>query len=217
MNRKDKIRIVVIDDEEDILYTIKEICGFGGYDVLTATSGRKGYELCKKYKPQLVIVDYHMPDWDGINTVKKIRNMDAAVSILVLTVDERQEISDKFIEVGATDFAIKPIKAPDLISRIKVNLKIHEVTKKSIDEKANAFVDKGISPATLNLIWDFLLNQDEDVTIEYIAKGMNLAYQTVHRYVQYLIENDKLELIPVYGQIGRPKNKYRVVDEKVSE
>ncbi|MEJ8554713.1 response regulator [Tepidibacter sp. Z1-5] len=217
MNSKNKIRIVVIDDEEDILYTIKEICEFGGYDVLTATSGKKGYELCKKYNPQLVIVDYHMPDWDGINTVKKIRHMNPAVSILVLTVDERQEISDKFIEVGATDFAIKPIKAPDLISRIKVNLKIHEVTKKSIEERANAFVDKGISPATLSLVWDFLLNQDEDVTIDYIASGMNLAYQTVHRYVQYLIEHEKLELIPVYGQIGRPKNKYRVIDKKMSE
>ncbi|CAH2214765.1 response regulator [Tepidibacter aestuarii] len=217
MNNKDRIRVVVIDDEEDILYTIKEICTFGGYDVLTATSGRKGYELCKKHKPQLVIVDYHMPDWDGINTVKKIRSINQAVSILVLTVDERQEISDKFIEVGATDFAIKPIKAPDLISRIKVNLKIHEVTKKNIEDRANAFVDKGISPATLNLIWDFLLNQDEDITIEEIANGMNLAYQTIHRYVQYLIEHEKLELIPVYGQIGRPKNKYRVIDEKVSK
>jgi len=217
VNSKDKIKIIVIDDEEDILYTIKEICGFGGYDVSTATSGRKGYELCKKYKPQLVIVDYHMPDWDGINTVKKIRDMDPAVSILVLTVDERQEISDKFIEVGATDFAIKPIKAPDLICRIKVNLKIHEITKKNIADKANAFVDKGISPATLNLIWNFLLIQDEDITIEEIANGMNLAYQTVHRYVQYLIEHEKLELIPVYGQIGRPKNKYRVMNERVSE
>lgn len=213
MNNKDKIRVVVIDDEEDILYTIKEICTFGGYDVLTATSGREGYELCKKYKPELVIVDYHMPDWDGMNTVKKIRSINKAVSILVLTVDERQEISDKFIEVGATDFAIKPIKAPDLISRIKVNLKIYEINKKSIEDRANVFVDKGISPATLNLIWDFLLSQDKDITIEEIAKGMNLAYQTVHRYVQYLIEHEKLELIPVYGQIGRPKNKYKVKKE----
>ncbi|MCT4509334.1 MAG: response regulator [Tepidibacter sp.] len=213
MNNKDKISVVVIDDEEDILYTIKEICTFGGYDVLTATSGREGYELCKKYKPELVIVDYHMPDWDGMNTVKKIRSINKAVSILVLTVDERQEISDKFIEVGATDFAIKPIKAPDLISRIKVNLKIYEINKKSIEDRANVFVDKGISPATLNLIWDFLLSQDKDITIEEIAKGMNLAYQTVHRYVQYLIEHEKLELIPVYGQIGRPKNKYKVKKE----
>jgi two-component system response regulator DctR len=213
VNNKDKISVVVIDDEEDILYTIKEICTFGGYDVLTATSGREGYELCKKYKPELVIVDYHMPDWDGMNTVKKIRSINKAVSILVLTVDERQEISDKFIEVGATDFAIKPIKAPDLISRIKVNLKIYEINKKSIEDRANVFVDKGISPATLNLIWDFLLSQDKDITIEEIAKGMNLAYQTVHRYVQYLIEHEKLELIPVYGQIGRPKNKYKVKKE----
>lgn len=210
-NVKDNIKIVIIDDEEDILYTIKEICSFGGYDALTATSGRKGYELCKHHKPQLVIVDYHMPDWDGLNTVKKIRALDPALSILVLTVDERQEISDKFIEVGATDFAIKPIKAPDLISRIKVNIKIHEITKKNIEDKANVFVDKGISPATLSLIYDFIYKQNKGVTIEEITIGVNLAYQTVHRYVQHLLEEEKLELIPIYGQIGRPKNKYIIV------
>ncbi|SHJ78167.1 response regulator [Tepidibacter formicigenes] len=210
-NIRNNIKIVIIDDEEDILYTIKEICSFGGYEALTATSGRKGYELCKQYRPQLVIVDYHMSDWDGLNTVKKIRALDPAISILVLTVDERQEISDRFIEVGATDFAIKPIKAPDLISRINVNIKIHEVTKKNIDDQANVFVEKGISPATLSLICDFLSKQEDGVTIEEITIGMNLAYQTVHRYVQYLMEQEKLELIPIYGQIGRPKNKYRII------
>lgn len=210
-NSKNNIKIIIIDDDKDILYTIKEICSFGGYDALTATSGREGYELCKQHNPQLVIVDYHMPDWDGLNTVKKIRLLDPAVSILVLTVDERQEISDKFIEVGATDFAIKPIKAPDLISRIKVNIKIHEINKKNIDDKANVFVDKGISPATLNLIYDFLAKQNEGVTIEEITIGVNLAYKTVHRYIQHLMEEEKLELIPIYGQIGRPKNKYRII------
>ena len=111
LKKKDISKIVIIDDESDILYTIKEICMHGGWEVATASNGKQGYELCKIHKPNLAIVDYHMPDWDGLTTVKRIRQLDNDLSILVLTVDERQEIADKFITAGATDFAIKPFKS----------------------------------------------------------------------------------------------------------
>jgi two-component system response regulator DctR len=204
-------KIVIIDDEPDILYTIKEICLHGGWEAATASNGKLGYELCKIHQPNLAIVDYHMPDWDGLTTVKKIRQLDNSVSILVLTVDERQEIAEKFIEAGATDFAIKPIKSPDLISRIKMNLRINEIQQKYIEEKHQVYIDKGISPATLSIICDYLREQEEGLTIDAISSGLNLAYQTVHRYVQYLIEGKKIEIVPIYGQIGRPKNKYKLL------
>lgn len=213
MKQENKPRIIIIDDEPDILYTIKEICTYGGWNAICACNGKHGYELCKLYKPNLVMVDYHMPDWDGLTTVKKIRQMDNTISILVLTVDERQEIAEKFIAAGATDFAIKPIKSPDLISRIKINLKIYEIQQKYIKEKQHVFIEKGISPATLSVISDFLKIQKEGATIDEITNGLKLAYQTVHRYIQYLIEEKKIEIIPIYGQIGRPKNKYKLIKE----
>jgi two-component system response regulator DctR len=212
--RVDNKRIVIIDDEPDIRYTIKEICLHGGWEPLTAENGRQGYELCKIQRPNLAIVDYHMPDWDGLTTVKKIRENDNSLSILVLTVDETQEIAEKFIAAGATDFAIKPIKTQDLISMIKMNLKINEIQQKLVEEKQQVFIDKGISPATLGIICDYLREKNEGLTIEEITKGVNLAYQTVHRYVQYLIEEKSIEVVPIYGQLGRPKNKYRLYSKK---
>jgi two-component system response regulator DctR len=152
-----------------------------------------------------------MPGWDGLTTVRKIRQQDGAVSILVLTVDERQEIAEKFMVAGATDFAIKPIKSPDLISRIKVNLKINQIQREHIKDKQQVFIDKGISSATLSIICDFLREQPEAFTIEEITNGVNLAYQTVHRYLQYLTEEGKVEVVPQYGKVGRPKNKYRLL------
>ncbi len=207
MNRK---KIVIIDDEPDIQYTIREICLFGGWEPMVAANGRQGSELCKRYIPNLVIVDYHMPDWDGLTTVKKIREFNSVVSILVLTVDETQEIAEKFIAAGATDFAIKPIRSPDLISRIKINLKINEMQQGYKDEKKQVFIEKGISPATLSIICDSLKGRVDGLTIEEITKGVNLAYQTVHRYIQYLVEKNDIEVMPMYGQLGRPKNKYRL-------
>ncbi|MDD3706500.1 MAG: response regulator [Clostridiaceae bacterium] len=203
--------IVIIDDEPDILYTIKEICRYGGWEAATAPNGRQGYELCKLHKPSLAIVDYHMPDWDGLTTVKKIRQLDNAISILVLTVDERQEIAEKFIAAGATDFAIKPIKSPDLISRIKVNLRINQIQKKYISELKQVYIDKGISPATLSIICDYINEQGDGLTIDDIANGLHLAYQTVHRYISHLLEEKKIEIVPIYGQLGRPKNKYKLL------
>jgi len=194
-----------------ILYTIKEICTYGGWQALTASNGRQGYELCRVHKPSLAIVDYHMPEWDGLTTVKRIRQMDNAISILVLTVDERQDIAERFIAAGATDFAIKPIKSPDLISRIKINLKINEIQKKYVSDKQQIYLDKGISPATLSMIYEYFRGQSGGLTIDEIAGGLHLAYQTVHRYVQYLIEEKKIEVVPIYGQIGRPKNKYKLI------
>ncbi|WP_432408749.1 response regulator [Wukongibacter sp. M2B1] len=207
------VKIVVIDDEEDILFTLKEICDFCGYEAYTANSGEEGIKLVKRVKPKLVIVDYHMPGLNGLTTVKKLKSMMSELAILVLTVDERQEISDKFMDVGATDFAIKPIKAPDLIARIKVNLHIYDVNQELNAKRQRVYLDKGISTATLDLIKNYIKLQEKEVTISDITKGVNLAYQTVHRYVQYMLEQEELEIVHIYGKLGRPKNRYKLKTE----
>ncbi|MCA0386302.1 MAG: response regulator [Firmicutes bacterium] len=204
-------RILVIDDEQDIVFTLSEICKFAGYEVDTANNGQEGFEIFKSKKHDLIIVDFHMPGWDGLTTVKKIRSIDEAVAVLVLTVDERQEVADRFMAIGATDFAIKPIKAPDLIARVKVNLTISKMQRDVVRAKEMVFVEKGISSATLTLIENFMKQKPEEMTIEDISLGVNLAYQTVHRYVQHMLENERIEVIPIYGQLGRPKNKYRLL------
>lgn len=206
----EKKKIIIIDDDIDIRYTLREICLHGGWEPYEAECGRKGLELCKLHKPNIAIVDYHMPDWDGLTTVKKIREYSSIMSILVLTVDETQEIAEKFIEAGATDFAVKPIRSADLISRIKINLRINEMQQSYLDEEKQIFIEKGISPATLSIICDYMGDKKEGLTIEDITKGVNLAYQTVHRYVQYLVENREIIIVPQYGQLGRPKNKYKL-------
>ncbi|MBF4691957.1 response regulator [Fusibacter ferrireducens] len=212
MSSVESVKILIIDDEPDILFTLKEICDFCGYEAITTTSGQEGYEIVKSELLNMAIVDYHMPGWDGLTTVKKLRSLKNDLPILVLTVDEQQETCDKFIAVGATDFSIKPIKAPDLISRIKVNLQICEIQKMMTAKKEEVYLEKGICEATLRHVTDFLIAQNCEVTFEEITAGVNLAYKTVHRYIQYLEKNDFLEIIPIYGNLGRPKNKYKLCD-----
>lgn len=201
-------KILIIDDEQDIRYTISEICKLDDYQIMLAKSGEEGYQIACDFQPDLVISDYHMPGWDGIKTVRALNQLDQNMAVLVLTIDERQEIADKFMAVGATDFAIKPIKAPDLLARIKVNLNIKAMQDKMSTDNQKIFVEKGISSATLNIITRYLQGCQTPVSLNEISAGVNLAYQTIHRYVNYLTESGKVEVHQIYGKLGRPKNRY---------
>lgn len=202
-------KILIIDDDADIRYTISEICRFGGWEPLVAANGQEGLEVFQKHQPELVMVDYHMPVKDGMDTVREVRELDRRVPILVLTVDERQEIADCFLDQGATDFALKPIKAPDLIARIRVNLRIGQLQQQKSKQQGEVFVTKGISASTLSIVEDFLKAQNEALTIEEITKQVSLAYQTVHRYLMHLVEEGRVVIECDYGKVGRPRNRYK--------
>lgn len=199
--------ILVIDDNEDIRFTVQEICDFGGWQAETAVNGKEGAEQFQSGRHQLVLVDFHMPEWDGLQTVKAIRKKDPHVPIIVLTVDERFELAEAFTKEGANDFALKPIKAADLLSRIKLNLKMAKLQ----DEGQTAFIEKGINEDTLRQVKAYLYEQTEPQTINEIQTNLPVSYQTVHRYLNYLVEMGDVEIQSHYGSKGRPKNKYTLL------
>ena len=114
--------ILAIDDNRDILYTLEQIFNFQGWRPLLANGYEEADKLIKKEKIDLILVDYHMPGVDGISAVKEIRKKLPKVPIIVLTIEEEDRIVSKFMAAGADDYSLKPIKAVDLISRIKVHL-----------------------------------------------------------------------------------------------
>jgi len=201
-------RILIIDDDPDICYTLGEICSFAGWEAVFAANGAQGLDRFAGSRPDLVLVDYHMPVMDGLTTVRRLREMDPWVPLVVLTVDERQQVADTLMEAGATDFALKPIKAPDLISRLRVNLRIAALQKKV--PPGEIYSTKGISVVTQRLITDFLRHSQEALSIDRITEGVGLAYQTVHRYLAYLESTGDIVVERNYGKVGRPRNYYRL-------
>ncbi|MFE4814587.1 response regulator [Peribacillus simplex] len=211
------MNILVIDDDASIQYMLSEICEFAGWNVATANNGKEGLNVFAEKGADVVLVDYHMPEMDGIKTVGELRNLNADVPILVLTVDERQEIADRFLEAGATDFALKPVKAPDLISRIQLHARLAKLTQSATQQKSSeekdVFVIKGISKRTLCHVSDFLHANREPFSVDTISKEVGLAYPTVYRYIMHLLDEGKVEIIVSYQKIGRPKNLYQwIVD-----
>lgn len=201
-------RILIIDDEEDIRYTLKEICQLSGWETVEAANGRRGVELFQQAQPDLVLVDYHMPELDGLGTVKELRELCQTVPIIVLTVDERQQIADAFLDAGASDFALKPIKALDLICRLKVHISISAQQRVDKENNDDVYAVKGISKATLKLVFDYLKLCTNGAFIEEITEHVCLAYPTVHRYLMHLQDVGKVEVEADYGKVGRPKNRY---------
>ncbi|MDY5923372.1 MAG: response regulator [Oscillospiraceae bacterium] len=198
-----KITILSIDDEENIRFALGELFRFQGWEACCAPTVEKGIEQFRLHRPDIVLIDYHMPGINGVEGVRLLRKLSHTVPIIVFTIDESQEVADQFLQAGASDFALKPIKAPDIISRIKLHLRLLE------REQPAQPLSKGLSEATLQLVLDSLKEGEDYMTVNEVAKSSGLAYQTVYRYLQYLIQNKKVEMVSIYGKVGRPRQLFR--------
>lgn len=202
-------KILIIDDDKEILYAMTAICKYRKWIPITALSVLDGIEKFKLHKPNLVLIDFHLPIVNGIEGVKRLRRLDKKIPIIVLTVEEDQKVADKFMLFGASDFALKPIKAPDIISRINVHLKMKEsiLAFSSYEDE----YCKGISTETLDIIEKHMDRKETFFSINEIAKNTGLAYQTVHRYLQHMEVENKVEVTYKYGKVGRPQKKYKLI------
>lgn len=202
------LTLLAVDDDQDILFTLEAIGKTLGWRVHTERDGKLACEKVTSLQPDLILVDYHMPGLDGLSTVKAIRSRDRKTPIIVLTVDERQEVADRFLDAGANDFANKPVKLADLAARIKVHMQIRQQ-----QELAQSFMaDKGINDATLKLVRTFCQQAPGSFLAEAAAEQTGLAYQTIVRYLQYLYSKKELSVASSYGKVGRPRKNYTYVN-----
>lgn len=118
-------KILLVDDEPDIL----EFLGYNlkkeGYEVYTANNGREALSIAARIKPHLIILDVMMPDLDGIETCKEIRSLDGLKHVLIAFLTARGEDYSQIagFDAGADDYITKPIKPRVFISRIKALLR----------------------------------------------------------------------------------------------
>ncbi|MBQ8648171.1 MAG: response regulator [Oscillospiraceae bacterium] len=206
-----EITILCIDDDEQICFALKALFRLQGWNTVTAHSVDEGLAAFRAEAPDIVLIDYHMPRVNGVEGVQMLRRLNETVPILVFTIDESQAVADAFLAAGASDFALKPIKAPDIVSRIKLHLRLlgQNAAPKAPAAPARPRPAKGISQSTIELIMDYLAGQQDYVTANDIAAGTGLAYQTVYRYLQYTTQEKMTEMLNVYGKVGRPKQVYR--------
>ena len=123
--KKKEIKILLVDDELDIL----EIVGYNlsqeGYQIITATNGKEAVAKAKKEIPQLIIMDVMMPEMDGMEACEKIRDIPELSNVIITFLTARSEDYSQVVgfDAGADDYITKPIKPKLLVSKVKALLR----------------------------------------------------------------------------------------------
>ena len=125
MSNNNEYKILLVDDEPDILEFLSYNLKKEGYNVFTANNGKEAVTVAKKETPHLIILDVMMPDMDGIETCREIREIEGLKDVMIAFLTARSEDYSQIagFDVGADDYINKPIKPRVLISRIKALLR----------------------------------------------------------------------------------------------
>lgn len=118
-------RILIVDDEPSILATMTPLLRGRGYDVATATSGHAALDAIDRQPPHLVILDLGLPDLDGVEVCRRIRE-GRSVPILVLSARGAEHDKVAALDAGADDYVTKPFGAEELLARVRVALRRSE-------------------------------------------------------------------------------------------
>lgn len=133
--KKKEIKILLVDDEQDIL----EIVGYNlsqeGYQVITAINGREAVAKAKKELPNLIILDVMMPEMDGIEACENIRKIPELENTIITFLTARSEDYSQLagFDAGADDYIAKPIKPKILVSKVKALLRRLKEKEEKID------------------------------------------------------------------------------------
>jgi two-component system OmpR family response regulator len=112
------VRLLVVDDEPDIVELLSASLRFAGYDVCAAANGKEALELAKTFRPDLVLLDVMMPGMDGFSVLTRLRGDGHRVPVLFLTARDGTEDKVRGLTTGADDYVTKPFSLSEVLARI---------------------------------------------------------------------------------------------------
>ena len=150
-----KAKILLVDDEPDILEIVEYNLKNEGYKVYTASSGIEGVSLAKEVKPDLILLDVMMPEMDGIEACDQIRKIPSLEHTIIAFLTARGEDYSQVagFEAGADDYITKPVKPKVLTSRLKALLRRRPTAGQKVPERMN-LGDLTIDPERYNIELD---------------------------------------------------------------
>ncbi len=209
-------RILVVDDEPDLVHAVRLYLEMEGYMVFAASNGEEALEKVRDKLPDLVVLDVMMPEMDGFDTLRRIREAHN-VPIIMLTV--RGEEADKVrgLQLGADDYVTKPFSQKELLSRIQAVLRRAEMpplvprTQITVDDDLvvdfarNEVILKGqqvaLTPTEHRLLYHLMSNPGRVLTYEtLLAKVWGYEYREEQHYVRLYVNylRQKIEPDPTH-------------------
>jgi DNA-binding response OmpR family regulator len=212
--RNGKSRILLIEDEADLIYILRHKLEREGYTVFSARDGVNGLELLVKERPDLVLLDVLLPMMDGWETCRRIRQLSDVPIILITCLSEEHE-KVRGLELGADDYITKPFGLMELVARVRAALRRRDYSmtrsavvtvdnRLTVDRKRRQALIDGrpvdLSPIEYRLLTCFLDNVDRVVTHRSLLTqvwGWEYAEET--DYLKVHIHNLRKKIEPEPG------------------
>src|SRR5229473_7234530 len=116
-------KVLLVDDEEDVQYSFRRTFDSAEVELMTASSGEEGLRLIPKLKPDLVIMDVRMGGMNGLETLRRIRQIDSKLLVILMTAYGTTQTAIEAMKLGAYDYLLKPFDVPKLKELITNALK----------------------------------------------------------------------------------------------
>jgi len=176
--------ILIIDDDPDILKVLRANLQVAGFGVETGLNCSEAGDLIEKNQPDLLVLDLMLPDCDGVEFCRELRERGMKFPIIMLTA--RDDLSDRVLglESGADDYVVKPFEAMELIARIRACLRRRSPSKEECLETGEILVDisrrhvtvRGevidLTPKEFDLLCLFIRNGEKVLTRDFIRKSL---------------------------------------------
>ncbi|KJS14594.1 MAG: Fis family transcriptional regulator [Peptococcaceae bacterium BRH_c4b] len=181
-------KILIIDDEEHMCWALEKAMRQEGYQALSSNRGRRGLELIREEAPSLVLLDLKMPEMDGLEALKKIKETSPKLPVIMLTAHGSIETAIEAMKEGASDYITKPFDLDELKLVIKQNLLMSQLVtevnflRSELTKKYKVMV--GESPAIKEVIKliDKVANSNATVLITgESGTGKEVAAVAIHR------------------------------------
>ncbi len=115
-------RILVVDDEPQITRMLRAALQSSGYEAILAKDGLEGFQRFEEEHPDLIVTDLAMPEMDGLQLTEAVRRV-STTPIIVLSVRDTDRLKIKALDAGADDYLTKPFSTPELLARVRVQLR----------------------------------------------------------------------------------------------
>lgn len=184
-------RLLLIDDDPNLILLVKDYLEFRGYEVITAENGQEALEVLQKETPDMIICDVMMPQMDGYSLVEHVRQ-DARTSwipVLFLSAKGQSQDKVKGLNTGADVYMVKPFEPEELVAQVESSLKqasrLIQRQEKSSD-----------SAPKIQVPFDVELTPTELRVVQYVARGManreiaeelNVSQRTIESHVSNML------------------------------
>src|SRR5512143_3577250 len=119
-------KILVVDDEPDIVTVLSKILEMAGHSVSKAYSGSEAVQMAKEEEPSLMLLDYMMPDINGLDVLRAVKEFSPDIYVVMVTGRGSEEVAATVMKAGASDYVIKPFVKDQILSVVRDTLKVRQ-------------------------------------------------------------------------------------------